>query len=616
MKSFYLLLLLACYGEISVGQSQNVSNEHDIFTQSNYHDVSVYHVEGELTVDFPNKKLVGMVLLFVRFQSDTATSLILDTKHLRIETVHLISEKGHRKSATYHLGKSDSIRGIPLIIPQINDQIKAIEIAYESTPDNQQLVWVDSSCTQDGLHPMLFADPEPIGGRELLPIQDSPQQRFTYNLTLKVPSGMLALMSGDDLPKAISRNGTYHFQLRKRAIPAYLLSLAVGHFSYYSIGKGLGIYCEPTIAQQAKISVTEVPALKHQCEKNWGKFPWDDYSIVFLPACSFMAAAMENPGIMHASTLLVSPDNSMFYVYGHEFGHEYGSNRVGFEQWHDLWINEGLAEYIAWRLAGELHGKGFVEMLMENYLVNVLGENMEKPLRHESLAHPLEAFGSVSYVKGALFFYNVEQLIGKDRMDKFLKKYFQHDSQAFSTEEFLNLLKKELQPNELKTAMLTDWAFGNLKAVDLPDIKSQRLEFIRSACIDWLNGSSIPYADSLDWSSLEWEFCFEMLMKKESGNYQNGYAKVINKLAKNFDHTEYNGVTQAVFLRACIKAGITNKDRDVETYLRKNGRMRAIIGLYKALKEQGRLEYARNVFSQTGKCYHPEVREEVQRILE
>jgi leukotriene-A4 hydrolase len=99
--------------------------------------------------------------------------------------------------------------------------------------------------TADKKKPFVFSQGESIWSRTWIPCQDSPGIRFTYNAKVTVPKDLLAVMSAVN-PQKKNDTGVYTFK-QDKAIPSYLMAIAVGDIGFKSIDNRTGVYAEPSL---------------------------------------------------------------------------------------------------------------------------------------------------------------------------------------------------------------------------------------------------------------------------------------------------------------------------------------------------------------------------------
>jgi aminopeptidase N len=60
------------------------------------------------------------------------------------------------------------------------------------------LQWLDSNFTSSHKFPFLFTQSQSIYARSWIPCQDGPGIRFSYTAKVRVPKGMMAVMSAEN----------------------------------------------------------------------------------------------------------------------------------------------------------------------------------------------------------------------------------------------------------------------------------------------------------------------------------------------------------------------------------------------------------------------------------
>ena len=68
-------------------------------------------------------------------------------------------------------------------------------IYYETSPESSALQWLPKECTAGKKLPYLFSQCQAIHARALIPCQDTPAAKFTYDAAITVPEWATALMS-------------------------------------------------------------------------------------------------------------------------------------------------------------------------------------------------------------------------------------------------------------------------------------------------------------------------------------------------------------------------------------------------------------------------------------
>src|SRR5207244_4366897 len=134
-----------------------------------------------------------------------ARELVLDTNGLAISSV-----TADGAPAKFALGDAVKFLGRPLTIA-IEPGTESVAIDYTTSPDAAAVQWLAPEQTAGGKHPFLFTQSQAILARTWVPCQDSPGVRMTYQATVRVPRGLLAVMSAEN-PTATNADGVYRFR--------------------------------------------------------------------------------------------------------------------------------------------------------------------------------------------------------------------------------------------------------------------------------------------------------------------------------------------------------------------------------------------------------------------
>ena len=168
----------------------------DKFTYANYDEVRVTHLDLDLDVNFDEKILDGFATLEFKRVQPSASTLVLDTKDLNIDSVYT-SDNGDLWEATeYVLDAADELLGSKLTV-MLGADSRQVRIVYSTSPSAEGLQWLSPEQTAGKKHPYLFSQAQAINARTIAPVQDTPAVRMTYSAALRVPEGLLALMSAE-----------------------------------------------------------------------------------------------------------------------------------------------------------------------------------------------------------------------------------------------------------------------------------------------------------------------------------------------------------------------------------------------------------------------------------
>jgi leukotriene-A4 hydrolase len=443
----------------------------DVYTYSEPEKVTTRHLSLDLTVDFATSQLRGRATLFIENRGSTRT-LMLDSYDLEIERVLLDGTT----ATTWSLGEPSAI-GRSLTIA-IEPTTRFVTIDYATSASGSQLphsfgpalTWSAPQQTFGGEKPYLFSFNAPIGARSWMPIQDTPTVRMTYDATLRVPRGLLALMSAADNPIATNDTGIYVFHMPYR-IPAYLIALAVGRLEFRAFDERTGVYAEPELIDEAAWELQSLPEMLEVAEDIAGPFPFARHDVLLMPL-TFFAKGMEHPmlNFIKATGAVEGhhPENpAPKELVAHELAHAWAGDATTLANWNDVWLDEGAASYLAHRILEELQPAELTELAwaddLDRYTTHLNRSNPATTILHRQVEHPIAGFDLTGYVKGALFLRTIEDHVGRESFDRFLRRYFQsYEWRWVDDRAFVTLFRETVQPTASLEAelRLDEWLYA------------------------------------------------------------------------------------------------------------------------------------------------------------
>ena len=570
----------------------------DTHTLSNYQDLPILNTHLELSVNFQEKKLKGSVTH--RFDENRKVDLLkLDTKYLKIDSI----QDGDGNNLEYSFGKFDELLGSALSVI-LNSQSNEVVIFYETTEKSEALDWLLPSQTAGKTFPFMYTQGQSIFTRSWIPIQDTPGVRITYSAKINTPKNMMAVMSAAN-PQEMDTNNVYSFKMNQ-AIPPYLIALAVGNLEFKEIDFRTGVYAEPSMLEECANELVDMGKMVDVAEQLYGKYDWERYDVIVLPP-SFPFGGMENPRLTFATPTIIAGDRSLVSLIAHELAHSWSGNLVTNATWNDFWLNEGFTVYFERRIMEALYGRDYSEMLallgfqdLQNQVSN--SQPAMQLLRlNMNGKHPDDAMTDIAYEKGYFFLRMLEENIGRDKMDEFLKKYFNdHKFQTIVTEEFLSYLKENLLDDNFKGLNVEQWVFESGIPENCPKVNSLRFKNVESSVATFLDSGSeeLKYA-SEKWSTHEWLHFLKHLPESLNLGQMADLDKVFN--LSNSGNSEI----LAVWFLQSIKNDYKPAFENLENFLLKIGRRKFLQPLYLELsKNQEHKIWAKKVYKKARNNYH------------
>ena len=574
----------------------------DIHSYARPDEAVIRHIDLDLQVDFEKKQLIGFAELTID-NIQAVNELCLDSRDLTIQQVTL--DNGEKTS--FELKEVEPFLGRQLIIA-IKSTTKKVKIEYATSPEAAALQWLQPRQTAEGKYPFLFTQSQAILARTWIPLQDSPGIRFTYNATIHCPKELMAVMSAkNDTVK--HPDGIYHFEM-PQAIPSYLMALTVGDLQFHSYDGRSGVFAEPATLEKAAYEFVDMPRMIAVAEELYGPYAWGRYDVLVLPP-SFPFGGMENPRITFATPTILAGDRSLVSLVAHELAHSWSGNLVTNATWNDFWLNEGFTVYFETRIMEKLYGKPYADMLTvlsKGELLSTIKEmgkdNADTKLYLDLKGRdPDDGVTNIAYEKGRFFLTTIEQAVGRQRWDAFVKKYFaEHAFQSITTTRFLEYLTKELIKDDAalkKSLRIDEWVYGPGLPDNCVEVKSDELVKSVDQAKAFINGKQANQLTTTNWTTHHWLSFLRALPDSLSGDQ-------MKNLDDNFHFTQSgNSEILCDWLQHAIHSGYAPADKSLETFLISVGRRKFLKPIYTALAAtpEGKVK-AKNIYTKARPGYH------------
>ncbi|MBW0143728.1 M1 family metallopeptidase [Sphingomicrobium sp. B8] len=571
-------------------------------------EARVYHIALDLDVDLDAKQVAGKATLSIDAK-DEAEEIVLDTRGLRLEKI----TDGTGKALDYEVGEEgpDNV-GAPLTV-QIGDA-RTVVVHYASAENASALQFLTPEQTSGKEHPFLFSQGQAIENRSWIPTQDSPGIRQTWEANIRVPNPLVAVMSapssGDPIPDGETHT-VYRFEMDK-SVPPYLIALAVGDLEFKPLGIKTGVWAEPEMIEEAAAELADTEKMVTASEELFGPYRWGRYDMLVLPP-AFPFGGMENPVMTFLTPSFIAGDKSLVSLIAHELAHSWSGNLTTNATWADFWLNEGMTVWAEQRIIEAVYGTERYEQDVQLSL-DAMNEEVEGLERKDDSAlaidltgrHPDDGLTGIPYDKGSAFLRTIENEVGRERFDEFMKGWF--DRHAFkpvtSGMFYEELVEYLFDGDEEKAAELKvrEWiyepgipdniALGNAEAFAEVD-----------AAVEAFDEGGAPDADA--WNDFNTNEKLRFLAAIDSDDLSDARLKAMDEA---FGLTD-TGNNEVLFL--WLKAAVANRyDPAVprlEQFLTDIGRRKFVRPLFVALAEDEEwgLPIARELYPKVRPLYHP-----------
>lgn len=590
------LILGACWGAPS--PTETWVDTPDTHTFALPDQVRSTHLSLNLNLDFEQKIATGTVIHHLD-RKDRTAPLILDTSDLSI--LEVTDQTG--RELTWDLAAdAGEWRGRPLTI-ELADDTERVKIRYQTSPTAEAMQWLSPEQTDGKEKPFLFTQGQAILTRSWIPLQDSPAVRVTWDARIRQPEGMTTVMSADYRKR--KRNYT-EFRMT-RPVPSYLIALACGELRALPISGRCAVWAEPGVIDKAAAELSDLERMVQACEELFGAYRWGRYDVLFLPP-SFPFGGMENPCMTFATPTILAGDKSLVALIAHELAHSWSGNLVTNATWRDFWLNEGFTVYLEQRIMEHVYGKDRAVMEIALGMQGLQQEITELPegdqVLHIDLTdrNPDDGMTAIAYDKGAAFLRRLEQVFGRERMDAFLRQWFdEHAFQSLTTRTFLEFLDDRLLSTDRELAKqvdVQDWVKGFGLPGDAPIPDSERFAQVDAAVASFLAGTAADELGTEDWVTQQW-------LRFLSGIQKPTQAQM-KALDKAFSLTRSgNSEILSAWLAIATRNNYAPANARLDLFLMTVGRRKFLVPLYQALLEADNgKERAMAIYKRARMRYH------------
>lgn len=550
----------------------------DRLSYANADAVRVRSLHLDLKADFAQRSLVGFVELTLNWIDPAALSVDLDTRDLAIARVQYLDGQQRWLNAPFKLDQPDPALGQALRIA-LPLQASRVRIYYRTAPNASALQWLAPAQSMSGKWSMLASQSKPMHARSWIPLQDSPQLRFTYSARIDAPAGLRVLMGGEADPQA-NGSGGWRYSMPHPVAPS-MLAIVVGELERRAIGSRSAVYAEPGRIDGAVFELDDTERMIDAAAALYGPYRWQRLDMAVLPP-AFPAGSTQAARLSLFSSTVLAGDRSLASLVAQAVARSWSGSQ------------DAHTAYVANRLLEAVYGQEAAAMQRQL--------DLEEP----------DAEGS----SDAWLLYVMEQRIGRAPFDAFLRKWF--DRQAYkdpTPAQFIDAVRASLVaqvPAAASEAELSAWLQGQPRPASAALPPSPRLARVDQQATDWLAGA-VPSARlaEMGWSAPEWMKFLNDIDGKASAAQMADLDRSIGLSSTTNHEIAYR------FYRAAIRAGYTGVRPALAKFLTGVGRLKFIEPLYTLLLAQPlEKQWVRTLYATRARpLYHPQAQAAVDMLL-
>lgn len=296
----------------------------------------------------------------------------------------------------------------------------------------------------------------PSKARRWLPLRDHPRDGAMVAFDVTFPKSYLVLANGKKLGESDNADGTKTWRYESNAaMPTY--DFHVSAYDGWKVAdhrsqtQTIKSYTYANAARHVPAVYGDIGKAMDFLEKKYGSYRWEQASFIEEP---IFGGGMEHAGVVSMDETLFDDPTGARDTAFHELVHHWSGNLVRIRRWNDFWLSEGFTEYLTERALFDTYGSAERTRVLHEYISSTLSADRSNP---HALAprgdeiDVLEIFDAISYQKGALTVRMLERIVGTEKMDAFLKDWFDRHAFGAVTSEDLQKEISEAAGKDLKS---------------------------------------------------------------------------------------------------------------------------------------------------------------------
>jgi aminopeptidase N len=189
----------------------------------------------------------------------------------------------------------------------------------------------------------------------------------------------------------------------------------------------------------------------------YAPYPYTELDFVSTPT---LALGIEYPSMIAITEWIMQPEiDYLESTVVHEVAHQWFYNLVGNDQLDEPWLDESLAQFASLQYFSDRYGEeGFLDFRRELKGRWAYTDNAEIPVGLPVRAYDDYEYSGIVYGRGALFFIELENEMGSENFNLFMKNYVVDNAFGISTSEILKSDAESVCGCDL-TGLFVEWVY-------------------------------------------------------------------------------------------------------------------------------------------------------------
>jgi aminopeptidase N len=183
---------------------------------------------------------------------------------------------------------------------------------------------------------------EPYGAYSWYAVNDQPSDKALYSFTIRAPAPLVGVANGELVERRTTGGTTVTRWDLDQPASSYLVTLAVGNLEETRDESASGVpisYWTPRDDPSWKRPLRRTPDGLAWLEERLGPYPFPTLGILLVDSRSGMET--QTMITLGRTAYATSPE-----VLVHEMAHQWYGDLVTPTDWRDVWLNEGMAQYL------------------------------------------------------------------------------------------------------------------------------------------------------------------------------------------------------------------------------------------------------------------------------
>ncbi|KAG5884358.1 hypothetical protein JTB14_030797 [Gonioctena quinquepunctata] len=437
-------------------------------------EITPNHYSIKIRPDFDNEIFHGEVKIYVNTKSDLQ-NITLHSAELNITNVKI-----NQKTAVYSYEQDEK-----LAVKFENEDVQPGEhivfIQYFGKLSQANVGFIKAPYEYYGKKKYIYVtELEPTYARNVFPCFDEPAFKAKFNVRLVAPNDTFKAISNmPEIAKFSTSEGVVYDFATSVKMSTYLLSFTFTDYTYYEEFLNLDDDRKIPIRIYTLNASRENNAFAVECTKNAIKF-YSEYTNISYPLPKLdmieynrtESAATENWGLITFREGLLTPSLHVYsksqikIVIYHELSHFWFGNLVTNSWWNDIWLQEGFATYMSYKLSAMEENTTQVEEMksfqFDDFFENEISFPTSSIVSYLSnTTDILGKFNSIIYEKGAGVILMLEDLIGEEKFKQSIRKFLSaHAFGSATTNDFITVVE-EIVPDVNIRSFLESFLYQN-----------------------------------------------------------------------------------------------------------------------------------------------------------